>query len=167
MITDATEKLPDGSYKVKQTPSVEAQHAMALFKSIPHVFELRGTKRFKHGDPLIDFLDYMRQGRRFQKHVWVAFEHTFASDNHGVRDPRHTQPNFRLGYGLALYWDTLARWNPARARTEATSCGVPLVFLQAVDQCNTITPGTPGDCCTCPARTTRGTPPAPCPPTRA
>ena len=37
MITDATEKLPDGSHRVKHTPSVEAQHAMALFKSIPHV----------------------------------------------------------------------------------------------------------------------------------
>ena len=103
LITDATEKLPDGSYKVKQTPSVEAQHAMALFKSIPHAFELRGTKRFKAGDPLIDFLSCMRQGRRFQKRIWSAFEQTFASDNHGVHDPRHLQPNDCLGHGLALY----------------------------------------------------------------
>ena len=140
LITDVTEKLADGSYKVTETPSVEAQHAMHLFKTIPHIFELRGTKRFKPGDPLIDFLDCMRQGKRIQPRVWAAFEQTFASDNHGVRDPRHTQPNFCLGYGLALYWDTLARWIPVRARAEATSCGVPLVFLQAVDQCNTITP---------------------------
>ena len=52
LITVVTEKLADGSYKVKETPSLEAQHAMQLFKAIPHVFELRGTKRFKIGDPL-------------------------------------------------------------------------------------------------------------------
>ena len=37
MINEATEELPDASYRVKHTPSVEAQYAMALFKSMPHV----------------------------------------------------------------------------------------------------------------------------------
>ena len=82
----------------------------------------------------------MRQGKRIQKRVWAAFEKTFASDNRGTHDPRHSQASFRLGYGLALYWDTLARWIPARARADSVTCGVPLVFMQAVDQCNTITP---------------------------
>ena len=78
-------------------------------------------------------------GQAVPERIWSTLEQTFAYDNHGVHDPRHLQPNFRLGYGLALYWDTLARWIPPRARADATSCGVPLVFMQAVDQCNTIT----------------------------
>ena len=44
---------------------MEIQHAIRLFKSIPGVFELRGTKRFETGDPLIEFLACMRVGRRF------------------------------------------------------------------------------------------------------
>ena len=41
------------------------QYAIRLFISIPGVFELRGTKRFETGDPLIEFLACMRAGRRF------------------------------------------------------------------------------------------------------
>ena len=44
---------------------MEIQHASRLFKPIPWVFELRGTKRFETGDPLIEFLACMRAGRRF------------------------------------------------------------------------------------------------------
>lgn len=39
---------------------------------------------------------------------------------------------------MAIYWDTLARWLPQRAKRDALGLGVPLVFLQAVDECNTI-----------------------------
>ena len=31
-----------------------------------------------------------------------------------------------------------ARWIPQRARRDARALGVPLVFLQAADECNTI-----------------------------
>ena len=137
LIQDPNEKKPDGSYKLEKPPSVEAQHAMRVFKAIPHVFELRGTKRFKPGDPLIDFLACMRAGRRFPKKIWDAFAKTFATDGDGVRDPRHDLPKFRDGYGMALYWDTLARWTPPRAQRDAKALGVPLVFLQAVDHCST------------------------------
>ena len=64
---------------------------------------------------------------------------TFATDNQGRRDPQHDLPKFCAGYGLALYWDTLARWTPQRAQRDAKSRGVPLVFLQAADQCSTLT----------------------------
>ena len=55
LIEDVNAKLEDGSYKYPEPPSVEAQHAIRVFGAIPHVFELRGTKRFKPGDPLIEF----------------------------------------------------------------------------------------------------------------
>ena len=80
----------------------------------------------------------MREGRRILKRIWDAFAATFATDASGERDPRHDEPKFRDGYGMALYWDTLARWTPPRARRDATFLGVPLVFLQAVDQCSTL-----------------------------
>ena len=54
----------DGSYKFEKV-DVEIQHASALFKRIPDVFELEGTKRFVDGDPLVDFLKHMRDGSPF------------------------------------------------------------------------------------------------------
>ena len=95
-------KNEDGSYKHPEPPSVEVQHAIKVFGSIQHVFELRGTKRFKAGDPLVDFLECMRHGKRFPEHIWRAFEKTIASDRHGVLDPRHRTAKFALGYGLSM-----------------------------------------------------------------
>ena len=71
---------------------MEVQHAIELFKSIPCVFELRGTKRFETGDMRIEFLACMRAGRRFPEPVWTAFTRTFAVDNErqGKVDPRHS-----------------------------------------------------------------------------
>ena len=37
-----------------------------------------------------------------------------------------------------MYWETLSRWISQRAKRDARELGVPLVFLQAVDECNTI-----------------------------
>jgi hypothetical protein len=47
LIEDVNAKLEDGSYKYSEPPSVEVQHAIRVFGAIPHVFELRGTKRFR------------------------------------------------------------------------------------------------------------------------
>ena len=102
------------------------------------MFELRGTKRFKLGDPLIDLLTCMRAGRVIDGKAWAAFRRTFAKDDAGTLDPRHHLAKFRDGYGMAMYWDTLARWIPQRARRDARGLGVPLVFLQAADECNTL-----------------------------
>ena len=41
-------------------------------------------------------------------------------------------------HGLAVYWDILARWITRRARRDARVLEVPLVFLQAADECQTI-----------------------------
>jgi hypothetical protein len=129
-------KNEDGTYKHQEEPTVEVQHACKLFQRIPFVFELQGTKRFVAGDPLIEFLQCMRSGTRFPTRIWKAFEMTFAADAAGVLDPRHSENNFREGYGIALYWETLARWIPQRALRDARAAGAPIVFLQAVDECN-------------------------------
>ena len=92
---------------------------------------MHGIKRFVKGDPLAEFLTRMRRrdvtGPRFPPHVWAAFEATFANDKDGKLDPRHSEDRFRNGYGIALYWETLARWMPARAQRDAADAGVPLV----------------------------------------
>ena len=138
LIQDVNEKNDDGTYKFPEPPSLEIQHAIKVFGSIPHVFELRGTKRFKVGDPLIEFLLCMRAGKRFSQRVWKTFERTFATDRKGVLDPRHRSERFLHGFGLAMYWETLSRWISQRGKRDARELGVPLVFLQAVDECNTI-----------------------------
>jgi hypothetical protein len=138
LIQDVNAKNADGSYKYREPPTLEIQHALQLFGAIPHVFELRGTKRFKPGDPLIQLLACMRAGRRLPQHVWRAFQKTFATDNAGVLDPRHSNEKFSQGFWMSLYWETLARQIPQRAQRDAFSLGVPLVFMQAVDECNSI-----------------------------
>ena len=138
LIEDVNGKRDDGSYRFPEPPSLEVQHAIRVFGNIAHVFELRGTKRFKAGDPLIEFLQCMRAGERLRSEVWNTFRETYASDNRGILDPRHEQPKFMHGYGMAMYWETIARWITKRARRDAQALGVPCVFMQAVDECNTI-----------------------------
>ncbi len=138
LISDVNAKNKDGTFKYAEPPNVEIQHAIRLFGAMPHVFELRGTKRFVAGDPLIEFLRCMRAGHRFPPHVWEAFKNTFASDCHGVLDPRHQSTKFLQGFGMGMYWETLSRWISQRAQRDARALAVPLVFLQAVDECNTI-----------------------------
>ena len=138
LIEDVNGEHPDGSYKFAEPPSVEIQHAIKVFASIEHIFELRGTKRFKAGDPLIELLSCMRAGRKMPQGVWRSFERTFATDRNGILDARHRDEKFRNGYGLAMYWETLSRWINQRCKRDAMELQVPLVFLQAADECNTI-----------------------------
>ena len=131
-----------GKYIRAEAPSIEVQNGCKLFKAIPHVFELHGTKRFVKGDPLAEFLTCMRRqgvtGPRFPPHIWAAFEDTFARDAVGSLDPRHSEVRFRSGRGIAMCWATLAKWIPARAKRDAAAIGVPLVCLQVHDECNSI-----------------------------
>jgi hypothetical protein len=138
LVADVNGKNEDGTYTFREPPSLEVQHAIKVFAAIPYVFELQRTKRFKEGDPLVEFLSCMRQGLRYPRAVWAAFERTFARDREGHLDPRHGEDRFRGGYGMALYWETLSRWATRRSRRDAVEAGVPLVFLQAVDECNSI-----------------------------
>jgi len=73
LIQDVNEKRDDGSYKFAEPPTLEIQHAIRVFRSIPHVFELRGTKRFKANDPLIELLQCMRTGTHIPDGIWDAF----------------------------------------------------------------------------------------------
>ena len=142
LVTDINAKNEDGSYVLAEPPTLEIQNAIKVFKRIPCVIELQGTKRFVEGDPLIQLLACMRRGAKFPHPVWKAFENRFASDSAPGKspqlDPRHETPRFLGGYGLAMYWETLARWISRRARRDARVLGVPLVFLQAADECHTV-----------------------------
>jgi hypothetical protein len=80
----------------------------------------------------------MRAGRRIPQHIWNAFEKTFATDNAGILDERHKSPKFSQGFWVSMYWETLARQIPPRAQRDARRMGVPVVFLQSVDECNSI-----------------------------
>ena len=137
LVDDLLAKNDDGSY-VHPEITLEVNHACKLFTRIEHVFELKGTKRFVAGDPLIDFLSCMRTGTQFSAPTWKAFEKTWATDATGRLDPRHAEPKFRDGFGLAMYWETLSRWIPQRARRDARKLGVPLVFCQCYDECSTM-----------------------------
>eukprot|EP00959_Pyramimonas_sp_CCMP1952_P299159 6257641-Pyramimonas_sp.AAC.1 len=37
-----------------------------------------------------------------------------------------------------MHWETLARWMPARAKRDAEAAGVPAVYIQMHDECNSI-----------------------------
>jgi hypothetical protein len=143
LIEDVNARNEDGTYKYGEPPTLEVQHACKLFQRIPHVFELRGTKRFVEGDPLADFLTRMRADlppgtERFTPSLWQHFERTFAKDNFGELDERHKDPRFLDGHGLAIYWETVSRWASLRAQRDARALNVPLVFMQAADECNTL-----------------------------
>ena len=141
LTADLSKKHDDGSYVYSDqtvTCWLEVQHACRVFRSIPSVFNLLGTKRFKVGDSLIDFLNCMRTGTRFPEKVWKAFEATFATDNNGVLDSRHRAEKWRDGYGMAIYWEPLVRWGARRAQRDAQLLQVPLVFLQSWDECSTL-----------------------------
>ena len=108
LIDDLHAQREDGSY-VHEEVSVEVQHACRLFTSIRTVFELRGTKRFVPGDPLVDFLACMRSGAAFPDDIRTVFEATFATDGtHGIVDPRHSEP----GFALDMAWRCIGRLWP-------------------------------------------------------
>ena len=139
LVADVNATRDDGSYVFEKPPDLEIQHAIKVFKQTPWVFRLRSTKRFAAGDPLIDFLDCMREGRKFSSQTFMAYEKTIATDSTtGELDVRHANTEFLEGYGLAMYWETLARWISKRARRDARVLGVPIVFLQAADECQTL-----------------------------
>ena len=100
LVTDVNAKNKDGSYVLAEPPTLEIQNAIKVFKRIPNVIELQGTKRFVEGDPLIKFLECMRKGVRIPASIWKAFEKTFATDSIcDTLDPRHAKQEFLDGYG--------------------------------------------------------------------
>ena len=103
LVTDVNAKNEDGSYVLTSPPTLEIQNAIKVFKRIPNVIELQGTKRFVEGDPLIKFLECMRKGVTIPASIWKAFEKTFATDSilgkEPTLDPRHAKQAFLDGYG--------------------------------------------------------------------
>ena len=135
LLGDLDAKNADGDLKYEAV-APEVQHAQEVFAKIPDVFELRGTMRFKSGDPLIDLLQCMRQGKKLPTPLWRKFHGRFAKDAEpGVPDPRFFEDKFRYGYCMSIYWSSLARMLSHRAVLDAKELQVPLVFLQAADEC--------------------------------
>ena len=130
LVADTSEKSPGEAGWM----GPEGDRAIGVFQRIRHVFMLEGKTRCVWRDPLIDLLRSMRAVERIPDDVWAAFEQTFARDSDTVVDARHAQEHFRSGYGMALYWETLARWIPTRVRRDARTLGVPLVVLRAEDE---------------------------------
>ena len=136
LLDDLEAKDDDGNYVYQDVPA-EVQHAQQLFGSIPDVFELRGTMRFKPGDPLIDILQHMRFGKRFPDSLWARLQERFAVDvSPGVQDARFDEAKFREGYGMSIYWASLGRMMCRRALMDAVRLAHPLVLLQAADVCS-------------------------------
>ena len=122
-----------GKYKYVEVPA-EVQHAQRLFAKIPDVFELRGTMRFKPGDPLIELLQCMREGRSMPDVVWEKLQaRAVAKTTSGQHDQRFDTPHFRRGYCMSIYWASLVRMMYRRALTDAHELDQPLVLLQAAD----------------------------------
>ena len=99
LLDDLEAKDDDGNYVYQDVPA-EVQHAQQLFGSIPDVFELRGTMRFKPGDPLIDILQHMRSGKRFPDALWERLQERFAVDV----SPRCTRCTVRRGQVSRRIW---------------------------------------------------------------
>ena len=131
LATDANAKDASGSYVLKEPPSLEFQIALKVFSRIAAVIELLGAERFVPGDPLIEFLARVRQGKQISDPVWKASETTFAKDRRPGADPelgpRRAGQKFLKGHGRALHWEPLARWITERARRDARALEAPLV----------------------------------------
>ncbi|CAK8990755.1 Midasin (Dynein-related AAA-ATPase mdn1) (MIDAS-containing protein) [Durusdinium trenchii] len=127
-------KNADGDLKYEAV-APEVQRAQEVFANIPDVFELRGPMRFKSGDPLIDLLQCMRQGKKLPTPLSRKFQGRFAKDAEpGVPDPRFFEDKVRYGYCVSIYWGSLARMLSHCAVLDAKELQVPLVALQAADE---------------------------------
>jgi len=133
LLDDVNARDEDGKYRYVEIPA-EVQHAQKVFARVPDVFELRGTMRFKPGDPLIELLQCMREGRQIPDAIWTQFEaRSVAKSASGGVDERLDLPNFRRGYCMSIYWASLVRVMYRRTLMDATELGQPLVLLQAAD----------------------------------
>ena len=133
LLDDLMAQDEHGNWKHADVPA-EVQHAQKVFAQIPDVFELRGTMRFKPGDPVIDLLQCMRQGHRLPDAIWNAFQKRCARNTtSGNPDERFNLPRFRRGYCRSIYWASLVRMMYRRALLDAAQADQPLVLLQAAD----------------------------------
>ncbi|CAE7278381.1 PIF7, partial [Symbiodinium sp. CCMP2592] len=136
LLDDLKARDEDGCLLHSDVPP-EVQHAQQVFANIQDVFELRGTKRFKDGDPLIELLQCMRAGRQLSEGLWLAFQQRFVTDaGPGKPDARLQDENFRSGYCMSIYWASLSRMLFRRAILDAARGSVPLVLLQCADECS-------------------------------
>ncbi|CAK9002078.1 Uncharacterized protein (Fragment) [Durusdinium trenchii] len=75
-------------------------------------------------------------GKKLPTPLWRKFQGRSAKDAEpGFPDPRFFEDKFRYGYCMSIYWSSLARMLSHRAVLDAKELQVPLVMLQAADEC--------------------------------
>ena len=61
-----------------------------------------------------------------------------ADDNEDAAEPRLTHPFWLDGDEIGIYWETVARWIHRRVRRDSQRLKVPLLHVQAKDDCSNI-----------------------------
>ncbi len=121
--------------------SIESQWGIKAFNIFDYAFELTETKRFVSGNPIIPFLQSLRDadsasGRVVDADLWNLFQCRCVKQSEsgtGMKDPRLQTQAFQAGYCVSYYWQATVRFFFARARREAQLLSVPLVWIQASD----------------------------------
>ena len=66
--------------------------------------------------------------------VWSRLQKQFCST--GDLEARLWQPLWLDGHEISIYWETIARWIPRRVRRDAERLNVPVLHVQARDDCS-------------------------------
>ena len=96
---------------------------------------LRGTKRFQDKE-LPALLDCLRAGRALPLALWSKLQKQFCSTDD--LEERLWQPLWLDGHEISIYWETISRWIPRRVRRDAQRLDVPVLHVQARDDCSNI-----------------------------
>lgn len=121
--------------------SIESQYGIKSFNIYDYAFELTETKRFVTGNPIIAFLQSLREadsenGKIVDVGLWNLFQSRCvktSSTGDFMKDARLQQKDFQAGYFVSYYWHAVIRFFFARARREARLLSVPLFWIQAAD----------------------------------
>ena len=118
---------------------VEQEQGIKLFQSFRDVWELTGAKRFLDED-LPKLLQCLRSGAAMPKALWKRLEAQFCKlgeeGDEEAAEKRLSDPFWLDGDEIGIYWDTVGRWIPRRVRRDAQRLNVPVIHVQARDDCS-------------------------------
>ena len=118
---------------------VEQEQGIKLYQSFRDVWVLTGTKRFLDED-LPKLLQCLRSGAAMPESLWKNLEAQFCKLGDGATEDavekRLSDPFWLDGDEIGIYWDTVGRWIPRRVRRDAQRLNVPVIHVQAQDDCS-------------------------------
>ena len=118
---------------------VEQEQGIKLFANFRDVWVLTGTKRFLDDD-LPKLLQCLRSGKVMPRALWKSLEAQFCKlgeeGDEDAAEQRLTQPRWLDGDEIGIYWETVGRWIPRRVRRDAQRLNVPVLHIQARDNCS-------------------------------